>query len=276
MKNLRYWIVSTALSLAAFPLYAAESTASTIAIPNNPMLQDKFIFTLGGFYSRNTTSASLGSPSGGAGVVVNFEDALDLTDRTLTPVGGFRWRFSDHWRTTVDYMNVGRSATNTLASDITWGDQTFLKGTTVSSTYDFSDLRVSADYAFFKRPDKEVGIGIGLHVTKIDTSINAAGLGADSSNVTAPLPVFNLYGMFALTDEWMVSLSADWLSLNYDKYSGDIRNMAFTVVYQPFRHVGFGVGARTLVIDLTVNNPNAQLRALTSFQGPTAFITATF
>lgn len=276
MKNLRYWIVGMVLSLVAFPSYAAESTDSATAIPNNPMLQDTFVFMLGGFYSRNTTSASIGTSSGSAGVIVNFEDALDLSQRTLTPMGGFRWRATDNWRLSVTYIDVGRNASNILGSDITWGDYTFPAGTPVSSTYDFSDMRVSADYALFKRRDKEVGVGIGLHVAKIDTSINAGAAGAKSSNVTAPLPVLNLYGMFALTDEWSVSFSADWLSLNYDKYSGDIRNMSLDIVYQPFRHIGFGLGARTLVIDLTVDEPNAQLRALTSFQGPTVFMTATF
>jgi hypothetical protein len=90
------------------------------------------------------------------------------------------------------------------------------------------------------------------------------------------LPVLNLYGTFALTNEWAMRVRMDWLSLSYDQYSGDIRSTLVDVIYQPFRNVGFGLGMRNLIVDLDVDATNWQGKARTSFSGPNAFITVSF
>jgi hypothetical protein len=257
-------------------LTAATAWAQTEAIPNHPALTDKYTFELGGFYSRSSTQASLGPPAGGTGVIVDFENTLGLDDRNLSALGGFLWRITDRWRVEVDYFSLNRDATRALATDVTWGNQTFTAGTTVNSKYDFSDIRVSGGYSFFKRRDKELGAGLGLHVAGIKTSLQASGIGAEATDVTAPLPVLNLYGTFALTNEWAVRARVDWLSLNYDIYSGDLRSTSIDVLYRPYRNVGFGFGLRTFVLDVEIDDPDWRGRARTTFTGPTAFVSVSF
>jgi hypothetical protein len=257
-------------------LMSATAGAQTESIPNHPALSDKFTFEVGGYYSRSSTQASLGPPAGGAGVVVDFENTLGLEERNLSGIGGFLWRITDRWRLEVDYFSLNRSATRALETDVTWGSQTFVAGSTVDSKYDFSDIRVSGGYSFFKRRDKELGVGMGLHVAGIKASIQASGIGAEAKDVTAPLPVLNLYGMFALTNEWAMRFRMDWLSLNYDIYSGDLRSAAVDVLYRPFRSVGFGLGMRTFVLDVDIDDSDWQGRARTTFTGPTAFMTVSF
>ena len=268
----------TTLSVIAFlavaPVRAQSSTSE--AIPSNPALSDRFRFEFGGFYSRASTSASLGPSSGGTGVVVDFESTLGFEDQNLSGIGGFLWRITERWRLEVDYFSLNRNATRTLASDVTWGDQTFTAGSTVSSKYDFYDVRVSGGYSFFKRRDKELGIGFGLHVAGIKTAIESTGVGSESTDVTAPLPVLNLYGTFALTNAWAVRFRMDWLSLNYDIYSGDLRNTAIDVLYQPFRNVGFGLGIRNFILDVEIDDTTWHGKVRTSFTGPTAFMSVSF
>jgi len=266
----RTWLTGIALCLLVSPLYAAET------IPNHPLLQDEFFFRLGGYYPRSITAAALVPSTGGTGVMVDFEDTLDLEKRNLVPIADFMWRATDHWRVGVDYFAVDRNATRTLTSDVVWGDQTFNAGDVVDSTFDFSDLRVSAAYAFFRRPDKELGVGLGLHVADIKAHIQSSGVGTEAAAVTAPLPVINLYGLFALTDKWALSVNADWLSLAYGDYSGDVRNIAIDVLYQPYRNVGFGLGVRNLVIDIEIDLTDWDGAARMNFQGPTAYVTYSF
>lgn len=264
------------LPLLVASLMAATARAQTEAIPNHPALSDKFSFELGGFYSRSSTQASLGPPAGGTGVVIDFENTLGLEERNLSAVGSFLWRISDRWRLEVDYFSLNRNATRTLETDVTWGNQTFTAGSTVDSKYDFSDIRVSGGYSFFKRRDKELGVGAGLHVAGIKTSLQASGTGAEATDVTAPLPVLNFYGAFALTNEWAVRFRLDWLSLNYDIYSGDLRSTSVDVLYRPFRNIGFGFGVRSFVLDVEIDDPDWRGRARTSFTGPAAFVTVSF
>jgi hypothetical protein len=209
-------------------------------------------------------------------VAINFEDTLDLERRSVAANAGVFWRASENWRLDFEYFEITRDATRNLSQDIQWGDETFTAGTTVNSSFDFSDLRISAAYSFFKRQDKELGVGVGLHVASIKSGIQATGTGAEAADVTAPLPVLNVYGMFALTDKWAVNMRADWLSLSYGDYSGDVRNLELNVLYQPYDNIGFGVGVRSLIIDVDMDDTDWRGYARLAFQGPTAFVTTSF
>lgn len=277
MHTTRSWLTAVTLILGTTTAFsAAAAPAETETIPSHPLFNDRFVFELGGYYSRSSTQAGLSGTGGGVGAVVDFESTLGLEERSLTPITGFLWRMTERWRLEVDYFRLDRDANRTLATDVTWGDQTFVAGTTVNSVYNFYDARVSAGYSFFKRRDKELGIGLGLHVAGIKASLEAAGVGAEAADVLAPLPVLNLYGSFALTDEWAVRLRMDWLSLTYGDYAGDVRNTAIDVLYQPFRHVGFGLGMRSLVLDVKIDDPDWRGRARTVYTGPAAFMTVSF
>jgi len=48
------------------------------------------------------------------------------------------------------------------------------------------------------------------------------------------------------------------------------------VLYRPFRYVGFGVGFRNLMVNVTVDDPDWTGRARTAFSGPTAYMTISF
>ena len=120
------------------------------------------------------------------------------------------------------------------------------------------------------------GVGMGLHRTAFSASLDAAGVGSASESVTAPLPFLTVYGNFALTDTWALSIRSDWLSLSYDKYSGGIRATAFDFVYQPFTHLAFGFGVHSLTLRLDVDNPNSQLQTRIVFQGPAAYASYSF
>jgi len=72
MRSIRFCLVCVALVSGVNPLYAAETAPSTEVIPSHPMLSDDLILTLGVFYTRSTTSASLGPSSGGGGVAIDF------------------------------------------------------------------------------------------------------------------------------------------------------------------------------------------------------------
>jgi hypothetical protein len=279
LNTTRYWFITATLILGLANAYtAAAAPAETETIPNFPLLSEKFVFEFGGYYARTSTGASLSGPGGGVGAVVDFEDAFALEERKMVGLGGFVWRMTERWRLDVEYFLLNRRGTTTLDNELEWGGETFPVGTTVNARYNFNDTRVSVGYSFFKRRDKELGIGLGLHVAGIKTSVEdtAGGITAQESSVKAPLPVVNLYGLFALTDDWALRMRMDWLSLAYGDYSGDIRSAAIDVLYQPFRNVGFGLGMRSLVVDLKVDDPDWTGRIRTTYTGPTAFMTVSF
>jgi hypothetical protein len=276
MRSLKRWIWLF-LFAVPFQVNAADEASKEAAppaasTPQHRLLNDSFRLTLGGFRAESTTEARLSTATGGAGADVNFEDLLGLDKIKLIGEASLYWRFAKHWRVDLGYFSLNRNGTRTLQQDITWGNLPPLGiGTTVTSNYKVSDLRAAVGYSFFRRPDKELGVGFGLHRAGIETSLDAAGVGATNESVTAPLPFLNFYGNFALTDTWAMAMRVDWLSLSYDKYSGGIRSTAIDFVYQPFAHWAFGFGFHNLSLKLDVNNPDSQFQARIVFQGPAAF-----
>ena len=119
-------------------------------------------------------------------------------------------------------------------------------------------------------------MGLGFHVAEYKVGLSSAAIGAESEDVTAPLPVFTIYGQFALTDRWAVGARLDRLSLEYDKYDGSIGSLGLDLMYQPFRNFGLGIGYRATLFDLTVTENNRELRVRQNFTGPMFFITANF
>jgi hypothetical protein len=259
-------VIGLALGGALSPVHAEE------AIPNNPALHDKFFVALGAFRPKTSTSAQLDSTRFGVGTNIDFERLLGMETEATTPDLLFRYKFADRWRVTAEYFELNRSGVRALDRDIQWGDQHFPIHLEVDSTFDFSDLRVSFEYALFKTADKEFGLGLGFHVAEYYASIrgtaNAASAGADTGNVLAPLPVLSGYGLVALTDRWAVSGHVDWLSMSYDRYDGSVSSMGIDLRYQPFRHVGFALGYRSLFIALVYNGTDSTMRFNQAFQGP--------
>lgn len=251
------------------PVPAAEAT------PRHTLLNDKLRITLGGFYADTNTSVRVDANTA-LGAEVNFEDLLGLSNRKLVGEANLYWRFGERWRLGVDYFSINRSGNRTLTQNVTWNGQTFTVGTNVNSQSKISDLRTTVGYSVFKRSDKELGIGVGLHWTGLMFSMDASGVGAESKSVTAPLPVLYMYSNVALTDTWAMSTRLDWLSLNYDKYSGSVRAVGFDFIYQPYTHVAFGVGWHAMILGLTVENPDSRMQARLGLQGPAANMSYSF
>jgi hypothetical protein len=247
----------------AAPLPSAEAT------PRHTLLNDKLRVSLGGFYADTNTSVRVDANTA-LGADVNFEDLLGLSNRKLVGEANMYWRFGERWRLGVDYFSINRSGNRTLTQDVTWNGQTYTVGTNVSSQSRISDLRTTVGYSVFKRSDKELGFGAGLHWTGMKFSLDASGVGAESKSVTAPLPVVYMYSNVALTDTWAMSTRLDWLSLNYDKYSGSVRAVGFDFIYQPYAHVAFGVGWHAMILGLKVENTDSQMQVRLGLQGPAA------
>jgi hypothetical protein len=255
---------------------AAAAVAASGDIPVHPALTDRFYLGAGVFVPTTSTQAQLRSNRSGAGVTVDFEDALDMERQKAVPGLVGRWRLGERWRIDAEYFQLNRSAERTLDREIVWGDQTFPVNARVASEFDFYDLRLSVGYSFFKRTDKELGIGFGLHVASYDVSLSSANFGSDGEDVLAPLPVISLYGQFALTERWALGTRLDRFSLDYDRYSGSLTSLAFDLLYQPFRHVGFGAGYRALAIRMEATGDRVTLNMRQTFQGPIVFMNVSF
>jgi len=265
-----------AFALVFIASLSAAHAEEVVAPLSNPALNDRFFVFVGAYIPKSATSAQLNSTTLGAGTNIDFEQALGIQTQKGVPDVGARIRLSERWRIEAEYFQLDRNGDRTSDREIQWGDNVFPVNTQITSRFDVSDTRISGGYSFFKTPDKELGAGLGLHVLKYDASLSAASVGTQAGGVTAPLPVLSLYGQFALTDHWAIGSRVDWLSLSYDKYSGSITSLSADLMYQPFRHLGFGLAYRSLFVDFSSTNSGWTGKVNQSFQGPLVYLNASF
>lgn len=269
-------------ALAAFLLGVWVPLAHADDIPwgLNPNLNDTIFLGLGTFYAAKTSSsAQLNSQTLGVGTVVDFQNTLGMGSTAWGPDAEFRWRMSEHWRLEVSYYWIGQDGNKSIDRDIQWGDVVYPVNAQVTSKLNFSDLRTSVGYSFYKTSDKELGIGLGLHVLGYQASLGTASQGTEGGNVLAPLPVLSIYGGFALDDQWSVSARLDLFSLTYQQYHGGITVLGLNLLYQPFRHVGFGIGYTGLFLNFQADSTGLgsfQGKLNQNLQGPSFYVTASF
>jgi hypothetical protein len=261
---------------ASLPLARADDIPWGI----NPALNDEIFIGLGAFYgAKVNTTAQLNSQSLGVGTSLDFQNTLGMPDTAWGPAAEFRWRMSEHWRLEVNYFWIGQNGTKTLDRDIQWGDVVFPVNAQVNSKYGFSDLRTSVGYSFYKTSDKELGVGLGLHVLAWQASIGTPAQGTEGGNVLAPLPVISIYGGFALNEQWSVNARLDEFSLTYQQYHGGITYLGLNLLYQPFRHFGFGVGYTGIFLNFSADSTGLgsfQGKLNQNVQGPSFFVNASF
>ncbi len=253
----------------------ASAAHAQSEIPIHPALTDKFYIGAGVFFPKTATNAELTS-SAGVGTAIDFEDTFGMQSSKEVPVGLARWRLGERWRIEAEFFQLNRTGEQTINRDIQWGDNFYPVNSTVHSKFDFSDLRLSVGYSFFKRADKEIGVGLGLHVAAYDVALSSNAIGDEQEDVTAPLPVLSFYGQFALTNRWAVGARLDIFALSYDNFDGRLTSMGIDVMYQPFRHVGFGVGFRSLAVNLEIEDDDRHLKAKQTFHGPIVFMNVSF
>jgi len=256
------------IALAVLASAAAAIAPAAAQAPLHPALEDRWTFGAGFFFPNTATQASLTSQRTGVGTNVDFEEALDIERSKTVPILYGRWRINQRWRIDAEFFQLNRSSERVIDRTIQWGDQTFAANTTVSAKFNFNDLRVSGGYSFFRTPDKELGVGLGLHMASYDVQLNSSTSGNDGQDVLAPLPVLSLYGNFALTERWAVGTRLDKFSLEYDKFSGSLTSLALDLQYQPFKHVGFALGYRALAIKAEVEGDRVTGKFRQTFEGP--------
>jgi len=262
--------------MAPVALSSACAGIPDVPIPDNPTMNDRFFLGVGAFQAETSTEARLDSAAFGLGATLDFEESLGLEDKSFVPFGMSRIRLTDRWRLELEYFQLQRESQSSLDVDIRWGDEVFPISTGLDVRFDVAVARLSLGYAFFRRKDKELGIALGVHQAKIEASLEDSSGNGDLGELFAPLPVASLYGGIALTDTCSLALRVDAFSLEYGAYSGRVLSQGIELVYQPLRHVGLGLGFRSLFVDLEASDGDFRGKIESDFRGPIAFLNVSF
>ncbi len=249
----------------------------------NPMLNETFTFRLGGTYMSGSATVGSDLKGGPSAADVSLDD-LGIDGENWSPYFGARWRFADSIIAKFEYFGWQEDGSGTVVGDIEFGNITIPAGVTAHGNFDVDVYAVSLGWSFLKNPHYEMGVGLGLHIADLKTSIEGAGFignlpvqsARGSASVTAPLPNVSLYGSYAFTPKLAFGASVGFFSLSYDKYDGDLRVATAALEYRLNKNFGIGAGYSFFDIDLTVDSENTTDKYNFDLNGPVIFLSAGF
>jgi hypothetical protein len=247
-----------------------------LRLPDNPQLNAAFVFELGTMYVTNATTQASKTTNGGVGGIVDFENVLGLNQEAWVPFLSARWRFAENWRLEAEYFTINRSATHTIGENINWDGTDIPAGSQVKSYFDFTDLRVSAGWSFYKTQDKELGIALGLHVEDIRLNVSTNNTSNGDEQVVAPLPLLSLFGGFAMSDHWSVAARFDAFKITWDPYTGHLYDTGLDVIWNPWRSFGLGLGYRSLQLTGTFKSAHYKGELNAAYSGPILYLNVAF
>ena len=240
--------------VGVLPLDCGSAIAAESDMQENPW--KKFSVDAGAFFTVVDSSVRLGT---GLGVDIDVEKALDLDTNNTVFRADALWRFTSNYRHRLEFtwFSLRRGGNRRVVDDIAYEDDdgnTIIipSGTSVEAFFDLDIYELAYSYSFFQDDRIDLSAGIGIYVMPIDFGIKVSGLfdEEEEEKFTAPLPVFGLRMDVALTPQWFIRSGAQVFYVEIDSFKGSIMEFRAALEYNPWQHVGIGLGFDTLGIRL--------------------------
>jgi len=246
-----FFLVSVSAGVAS----AQESGSSG---KYHPFLSDNINIGLGVY--RPSQKRRIGADPNDGG---SPGESLEASDSQSTGLLNFRWRFTKNWSFQGTYWNTDAESEKTLTEDFEFEDQVFQAGSFVRSGIDTSITRLLWGRSFFRKPNTDWGVGLGLHSLNIDAfvegqilAIPGPGLEFRRENASAsvPLPNLGIWYMYSWSPKWVVTTRLDWLDVTFEEFSGSMYDLSVGVNYQMSDHFGIGLAVNAFRLDVQVDS----------------------
>ena len=267
-------IAGPAIALAATLLCAMTPPALAADAPED----DRFNVSLGAYFvTRTNGNIRLDATSGVVTIGTSIDWDRDLggeTSMTVPRIDGY-YRFSPKHRVDFSWYRIDRGGQVVTQRGLDFGDVSFPVGTAIDSELNTETLKAAYTYSFYRAPQIETSLSVGLHVTKMEASLQSAGLGiAEATSTTAPLPVFGFRLDYAITPKWLVRTKYELFFLdNFDTYRGALNDFTAAIEHRTFKHVGFGFGLNRSSLDLEIDEDNKRGAFSTVLSGLMLYVT---
>jgi hypothetical protein len=211
---------------------------------------EKAALNIGGFIANTDTNLRLGS---GLGLTLDMNKILNFdTTSTVFRVNG-SWRFTENRKHRLDlsWFSYNLSGTKQVTADIPVGDG-ITAGQTLDGFFNLDIYQVEYSYSFFQDDRIDLAARLGVYVMPLEFGLKADGLVVDEGDAkfTAPLPTFGLRMDVAVAPKWFIRSGSRIFYLEYESFKGKIISMDVALEYQPWKHVGFGLGFDSLSLEV--------------------------
>ena len=239
-------------------------------------INDHF-YILGAFFTpRFNTSLRVDPSTAAAGVTgtpLNAESDLGLPDKKNIGRVEFMFRMRERHKLRVEYYESDRSASQVLANNITFGNQTFDAGQQVQTSINWRSFGLTYTYSLIHTDSIELGTGIGVFAVQAEAmgAIPATGQAQDES-AAEPLPTLPVDFTWCISKRFSVNARGNYVKANVSGYSGSFTDLHADLQYRWNPYFALGLGYTSMHISVSGDSSSFAGVVDTSFRGPEAFI----
>jgi hypothetical protein len=150
--------------LAAFAGTAAADDGPPPPPGITSPITDRFAITGIYFLGHVDTTGHVDSGASITGTPFNAEQILGLTKDVYQPRIELMFRLEERGRLRVDFFDLRRNGSSVLGEQLQYGDQTFLLGDQLLSTFNWRQMDLTYTYSFLRNDHFELGAGVGVQL----------------------------------------------------------------------------------------------------------------
>jgi len=269
-------------------LFAVTSFIAVVSLAQAEERQpDKFKFAMGGYaLTRYESNISMTDPDLGAGISISPQDALGIDmESSVLRIEGY-YRFSPDRGLTYSWYSINSPGEKTIEKEFEWVDRdgnTIIipAGAQATSDHNLDIIKIGYLWSFHHSDKVELGLGAGLHYTRLALDLDASTtIPANSSvkkvDTTVPLPVLSLVLQYNVTPKFHWYLKSETFAMKFDNWIGNYRDNSFGMEYRAWKHVALGAALNSNSLDIEENDPRYQLKFDNSIFGAQLYVATYF
>jgi hypothetical protein len=213
------------------------------------------------------------------GTDIGLESTLGMDDNSSSFNGEFEWRFFNRNALKFRYFKLTRDGSGDAPFNLIVNGITIPINAQVDSFFDAEVLALAYNFAFIKRDNLMIDVGLGLSIQDLSFGIAAENIDfRERGDVTAPLPTITFGLDWAITPQWIARLDLGYFDLKLDNIRGQITEFRGGIVWKPWKSVGFELAYNYFDVETKVTSPEGDFEGKLNydFKGPLIGIVATF
>ncbi len=215
-------------------------------------LFDRFSLDFGGFYSTASTELRLDAESGEFGTTIDLEDDLGLDESDTLLNLGLGFVIGRRHEVNLNYWQLSREGTQTIAEEIEFGDLTFPVTADVTASFENRFLELSYTYWALRRPRAGFGVSLGVAGIAVEAALEGEAIvgglrggtfaAREEASADVPAPSAGLRFKYALLPKLRLRLGARVLpEVDVEDFTVSYFDWAVALDYLLVEHFGIGV-----------------------------------
>jgi len=274
--------------LLAGVLLAATSVARAQLTPAQGLIQNKFVFNVGGFIVGTDVNAHLNGSSS-TNPDIDFDQTFGNGSDSTRVRADALWRITPNHHLRFLYFNNVAERTRAIDRNIAWGDYTFQAGAVVEARTKFQIYELAYEYALFRTPDLEVSGSFGVHYMHLSQQLSGTATFTDANGVTSaasftrkensvpvPLPVLGVRAAWAFAPQWVLEGQGQIFKADISGYDGKVTDLRAGVTWMFSPNFGAGVGYNRFITTVETEKEKFNGRVRLGYSGVQLYLTGAF